>query len=66
MNATATTHTITAENIERESYYNLVQLQRMTRYGNPIGAIKATEAVWVVEKDECGNILSLVSMSRQP
>jgi hypothetical protein len=61
MNATTTTHTITAENIERESYYNLVQLQRLTRYGNPIGAIKASGQVWTVEKDECGNIVRLVA-----
>jgi prophage antirepressor-like protein len=58
-----TTHEITAANIEAESYFNLVQLCRLTGYANPIGAIKANGETWTVTKDECGNLLQLVRKS---
>lgn len=54
-----TTYTITADNIDAESYHNLCQLCRITGFANPIGAIKANRDEWTVIKDECGNILRL-------
>lgn len=52
------THIITAENILDESYYNLVQLCRITGYADPLAAIRATGERFEVVKDACGNILS--------
>lgn len=57
-----TIHIVTAENIDKESYYNCVQLSRITGYANPIGAIKTLtreghQTEWKVEKDKCGNIV---------
>jgi len=52
-----TSHTVTAENVDSESFHNLVILQKFTRYANPIAAIKSTKAAWSVLKDECGNIV---------
>ena len=54
-----TTHKITAANIREESYYNLVQLCRLGEYADPLGAIVATKEEWLVNKDECGNIVSM-------
>jgi hypothetical protein len=50
-------HTITAKNIDQESYYNLCFLCDATNYSNPIGAIKKLDIEWNVEKDDCGNIV---------
>jgi hypothetical protein len=52
-------HTITSNNINAEPYYNLVQLQRLTRYADPISAVKSLKVEWTVIKDECGNIVRL-------
>lgn len=52
-------HTITAQNIHQESYYNLCFLSDVTEYANPEGAIKALNIEWVVEKDDCGNIVKV-------
>jgi hypothetical protein len=56
------TYTVTAENIDKESYYNCVRLCEITGYANPISAIKSLNSrgfktEWTVEKDECGNIV---------
>ena len=56
-----TIYVITAENIAHESYFNCVQLCKLTGYADPIAAIKSLRAEWTVEKDECGNIISLAS-----
>lgn len=59
MSTHSTHHEITAENVSKESYYNLVQLCRLTGYADPIAAIRANGQTWTVKKDGCGNILSL-------
>ncbi len=57
------TQFITAQNIQNESYYNLVQLCRITGWADPIAALKCHAAAgcydaFKVERDECGNIVS--------
>lgn len=47
---------IDGQNIKGESYYNLVQLVRITGYWNPVGALAETGQSVTVERDECGNI----------
>lgn len=52
---------ITAENIERESYYNLIQLCKITGYADPIAALKSKKAqghteAFSVSRDSSGNI----------
>lgn len=49
---------INAENIHAESYYNVIQLARITRYANPIAALNQTQQTVRVERDACGNIVS--------
>jgi hypothetical protein len=56
-----TLHTITADNIDQESYFNAVRLSCITGYADPIAAIKALSregkpVQWTVRKDDCGNI----------
>lgn len=50
--------TITADSIHAESYYNLVQLSKLTGYANPLGALRATGESIQVTRDDCGNIRS--------
>lgn len=45
-------------NVDQESYYNLIQLCRITGYANPLAALKQTGEVVEVVKDDCGNIVS--------
>lgn len=52
---------ITAENIKSESYYNLVQLCRLTGYANPIRAMLSLKTAWKVQKDKHGNIIGKAS-----
>ena len=54
-----TAHVITRKNIRDESYFNLVQLQRLTEYADPLAAIRFSEKRWAVTKDECGNIIAI-------
>jgi hypothetical protein len=49
---------INGSNIANESFYNLVQLQRITGYANPIAALRTTGETFGVIRDECGNIVS--------
>lgn len=60
-----TSCTITADTIDSESYYNLVQLCRLTGFANPIGAIKANRETWHVIKDDCGNIVRMAPAVNQ-
>ena len=64
MEAEITTHEhrITAANINDESFYNLAQLCRLTGYANPLAAMVAVNAEWLVMKDFCGNIVSVSRM----
>ncbi|MEI6736925.1 MAG: hypothetical protein WCL29_00435 [Pseudomonadota bacterium] len=50
-------HTITAQNIYQESFHNLCFLSDVTKYADPISAIKKLNIEWNVEKDHCGNIV---------
>ena len=50
-------HTITAHNIYQESFHNLCFLSDVTKYADPISAIKKLNVQWVVEKDKSGNIV---------
>lgn len=51
-----TLHEVTENNIESETYYNLCKLADITRFSNPITALRVNkESVWVV-KDSAGNI----------
>ena len=52
-------HTITADNIGKESFHNLCRLAEFTGYANPLGALQALPAgtEWEVIKDGLGNIL---------
>lgn len=52
-------YTVTAANVQRQSYYNLVRLQKLTGYADPISAIKKTGEQIEVITDACGNIVSL-------
>lgn len=52
-----TKYTVTPENIDAESFYNVCQLARITQYTNPITSIKAYGLVVGVEKDNEGNIV---------
>jgi hypothetical protein len=56
-----TPHTITAANIDAETYYNTIRLCDLTGYTNPPAAIKELRVEWTVEKDECGNIVRLLN-----
>ena len=49
---------ITASNVSSETYFNQVQLCRITGYANAPAAIMATGEVWAVRRDDCGNIVS--------
>ncbi len=64
MEAAITTHEhrITAANINDESFYNLAQLCRLTGYADPLAAMIAVNAEWLVMKDFCGNIVSVSRM----
>ena len=55
-------HRITAANINDESFYNLAQLCRLTGYADPLAAMVAVNAEWLVMKDFCGNIVSVSRM----
>ena len=50
---------VTPENVVQESYFNLCQLQDLTSYADPIGAIRALGLRLRVRRDACGNILTL-------
>jgi hypothetical protein len=58
------TYQITADNVRNESYFNLVQLCRLTGYAQPSLAIKSIGEVWTVEKDGCGNVVGLVCRAK--
>ena len=64
MEAEITTHEhrITAANIGDESFYNLAQLCSLTGYADPLSAMVAVNAEWLVMKDFCGNIVSVSRM----
>jgi len=49
---------INGQNINEESFYNCCQLAKITRYADPIAALKATGEAWSVTRDNCGNILT--------
>ena len=49
-------HTITAQNIYQESFHNLCFLSDVTKYADPISAIKKLNVQWVVEKDKSGKL----------
>jgi len=53
--APATSHIITSENVESESYYNCVQIARHTSYADPIAAARGGKK-FRVKKDENGNV----------
>ena len=55
-------HRITAANIGDESFYNLAQLCSLTGYADPLSAMVAVNAEWLVMKDFCGNIVSVSRM----
>ena len=49
---------VTGENVRKETYYNVLQLCRITGYADPIAALTATGEMVDVTRDACGNILS--------
>lgn len=56
-----TQFTVTAENLSKESFYNLCRLVEITGYCDPIGAAQELKArgetvTWNVLKDSVGNI----------
>lgn len=53
---------ITPENIDRESYYNAVQLCKLLSYANAPAAIKALNLRIGVKRDKNGNIASIHSV----
>jgi len=53
-----TIYIITASNIDKETYFNLVRLVNITGYAYPDKAIKSLNCEWSVIKDDCGNIIS--------
>ena len=55
------TQLINQTNVNSESFYNLCQLSNATKYWNPLEAFKAHNVEVEVEKDECGNIVKVVS-----
>jgi hypothetical protein len=56
-NGTLKADSVTPATVSRESYYNLVQLCRITGYSDPIAALKATGEIVAVKRDASGNIL---------
>ena len=50
--------TINKSNVSDLTYYNLLQLCRITEYANPIAGIMATGEEWECKTDSLGNILS--------
>jgi len=48
---------VNAGNVDNESYYNCVQLVKLTMYSNPMQAIKELGLKILVNKDKCGNIV---------
>lgn len=55
------TQVINQTNVDNETFYNLCQLANATKYVNPIAAFKAHNVEVEVEKDDCGNIVKVVS-----
>jgi hypothetical protein len=49
---------INKSNVLCLTYYNLLQLCRITGYANPIAGIMATGEAWECKADGNGNILS--------
>ena len=49
---------INKSNVSGLTYYNLLQLCRITDYANPVAGIMATGEVWECKVDSLGNILS--------
>jgi hypothetical protein len=49
---------INKSNVSELTYYNLLQLCRITDYANPIAGITATGEAWECKTDGLGNILS--------
>ena len=50
---------LTPESVQYETYYNLLQLVRLTGYAMPHHAMAALQRDIAVWKDECGNIVRL-------
>lgn len=58
-------NTLNASNITAESYYNLVQLTRLTGYANPIGA--ARQGIeFTITRDENWNIITAQASAPKP
>ena len=49
---------INKSNVSDLTYYNLLQMCRITEYANPIAGIMATSEEWECKTDSLGNILS--------
>ena len=54
------TFKITPDNIEKESYYNQIQIANITGYTQPEWAFKSTGETLLVKKDHLGNIIGKV------
>ena len=52
-----TIHTVTPDNIDKESYFNQIQIANITGYAQPELAFKATGETLDVKKDKLGNII---------
>ena len=50
--------TINKSNVSTLTYYNLLQLCRITEFANPVAGIMATGEAWECKTDGLGNILS--------
>lgn len=48
-------------NVGNESFYNLCRIADATKYANPISAFKAHNVTIEVEKDDCGNVVKVLS-----
>jgi len=51
-----TNETVTRDNIDNESFYNVVQLCNITGYADPVAALKSTGETVRVTRDNGGNI----------
>jgi hypothetical protein len=60
-----TTHNITKNNIQKETFYNICKIAYFTRFAMPCEAIKDGSFSLRVLKDECGNIVAL-KFRKQP
>lgn len=52
---------INKESVSCESFHNLCKIATAIGYWNPIGAIKELDLVIEVEKDDCGNIVAVLT-----